>query len=99
MSEQQAQGADAAIDLNNELKARREKLAALREPSRSNKSLMEMASPAREVVRGVSAAAQRALSKKVWLKTLAHKGLRAAAMLICMRFVALWRPSRISRAT
>ena len=31
MSEQQAQGADAAIDLNNELKARREKLAALRE--------------------------------------------------------------------
>jgi hypothetical protein len=27
MSEQQAQGADAAIDLNNELKARREKLA------------------------------------------------------------------------
>ena len=29
MSEQQAQGADAAIDLNNELKARREKLAAL----------------------------------------------------------------------
>ena len=28
MSEQQAQGADAAIDLNNELKARREKLAA-----------------------------------------------------------------------
>ena len=32
MSEQQAQGADEAIDLNNELKARREKLAALREP-------------------------------------------------------------------
>ena len=31
MSEQQAQGADAAIDLNNELKTRREKLAALRE--------------------------------------------------------------------
>ena len=31
MSEQQAQGADEAIDLNNELKARREKLAALRE--------------------------------------------------------------------
>jgi lysyl-tRNA synthetase class 2 len=31
MSEQQAQGADAAIDLNNELKARREKLAQLRE--------------------------------------------------------------------
>ncbi|VFS83897.1 Lysine--tRNA ligase [Raoultella terrigena] len=31
MSEQQAQGADAAIDLNNELKSRREKLAALRE--------------------------------------------------------------------
>ena len=29
--EQQAQGADEAIDLNNELKARREKLAALRE--------------------------------------------------------------------
>jgi hypothetical protein len=27
MSEQQAQGADAAIDLNNELKTRREKLA------------------------------------------------------------------------
>mgnify|MGYP000110684704 CR=1 FL=1 len=31
MSEQQAQGADEAIDLNNELKTRREKLAALRE--------------------------------------------------------------------
>ena len=30
MSEQQAQGADEAIDRNNELKARREKLAALR---------------------------------------------------------------------
>ena len=30
MSEQQAQGADAAVDLNNELKSRREKLAALR---------------------------------------------------------------------
>lgn len=35
MSEQQAQGADEAIDLNNELKARREKLAALREQRRS----------------------------------------------------------------
>ena len=31
MSEQQAQGADAVVDLNNELKTRREKLAALRE--------------------------------------------------------------------
>jgi lysyl-tRNA synthetase class 2 len=31
MSEQQAQGADAAVDLNNELKTRREKLALLRE--------------------------------------------------------------------
>ncbi|MDP0978034.1 hypothetical protein, partial [Klebsiella pneumoniae] len=31
MSEQKAQGADEAIDLNNELKARRENLAALRE--------------------------------------------------------------------
>ncbi len=31
MSEQQAQSADEAIDLNNELKARREKLAQLRE--------------------------------------------------------------------
>ena len=30
MSEQQAQGADAVVDLNNELKTRREKLAALR---------------------------------------------------------------------
>lgn len=39
------------------------------------------------------------LVKKVWLKTLAHKGLCAAAMLICMRLAALWRPSRISRAT
>ncbi len=29
MSEQQGTGADAAIDLNNELKTRREKLAAL----------------------------------------------------------------------
>jgi hypothetical protein len=28
MSEQQAQGADAVADLNNELKTRREKLAA-----------------------------------------------------------------------
>ncbi len=35
MSEQQAQGADEAIDLNNELKTRREKLAALREQGRS----------------------------------------------------------------
>ena len=34
MSEQQAQGADEAIDLNNELKTRREKLAALREQAR-----------------------------------------------------------------
>jgi len=31
MSEQHAQGADAVVDLNNELKTRREKLAALRE--------------------------------------------------------------------
>ena len=31
MSEQQAQGADAVVDLNNELKTRREKLANLRE--------------------------------------------------------------------
>ena len=31
MSEQQPQGADAALELNNELKARREKLSALRE--------------------------------------------------------------------
>ena len=31
MSEQQAQGADVVVDLNNELKTRREKLAALRE--------------------------------------------------------------------
>lgn len=31
MSEQQAQGTDAVVDLNNELKSRREKLAALRE--------------------------------------------------------------------
>jgi hypothetical protein len=31
MSEQQAQSADEAIDLNNELKTRREKLAQLRE--------------------------------------------------------------------
>ncbi|MBE8178438.1 lysine--tRNA ligase, partial [Leptospira borgpetersenii serovar Ballum] len=31
MSEQQAQGAEAAVDLNNELKTRREKLATLRE--------------------------------------------------------------------
>ncbi len=31
MSEQQPQGADAALDLNNELKTRREKLSALRE--------------------------------------------------------------------
>ena len=31
MSEQQSQGADAVVDLNNELKTRREKLAALRE--------------------------------------------------------------------
>ena len=30
MSEQQAQGVEAAVDLNNELKSRREKLAALR---------------------------------------------------------------------
>jgi lysyl-tRNA synthetase class 2 len=30
MSEQQAQGADAVVDLNNELKTRREKLAAAR---------------------------------------------------------------------
>lgn len=42
MSEQHAQGADAVVDLNNELKTRREKLANLREriaferfPSRS----------------------------------------------------------------
>ena len=31
MSEQHAQGADAVVDLNNELKTRREKLANLRE--------------------------------------------------------------------
>lgn len=31
MSEQNAQGADEVVDLNNEMKARREKLAALRE--------------------------------------------------------------------
>ena len=31
MSEQQSQGVDAAAELNNELKTRREKLAALRE--------------------------------------------------------------------
>ncbi len=31
MSEQQPQGADQALDLNNELQSRREKLAALRE--------------------------------------------------------------------
>lgn len=31
MSEQNAQGADAVVDLNNELKTRREKLANLRE--------------------------------------------------------------------
>lgn len=38
MSEQNAQGADAVVDLNNELKTRREKLANLREqglPSRT----------------------------------------------------------------
>ncbi|BDY97123.1 hypothetical protein MUTS15_57800 [Escherichia coli] len=38
MSEQHAQGADAVVDLNNELKTRREKLANLREqglPSRT----------------------------------------------------------------
>lgn len=33
MSEQHAQGADAVVDLNNELKTRREKLANLRERS------------------------------------------------------------------
>ena len=31
MSEQQVQGADQALDLNNEVQSRREKLAALRE--------------------------------------------------------------------
>ncbi|SUB69635.1 Lysine--tRNA ligase [Pluralibacter gergoviae] len=31
MSEQQSQGDDVVVDLNNELKSRREKLAALRE--------------------------------------------------------------------
>ncbi len=31
MSEQHAQGADAVVNLNNELKTRREKLANLRE--------------------------------------------------------------------
>jgi len=31
MSEQQPQGAEQALDLNNELQSRREKLAALRE--------------------------------------------------------------------
>ena len=31
MSEQQVQGADQALDLNNELQSRREKLAGLRE--------------------------------------------------------------------
>lgn len=30
MSEQQSQGADQALDLNNEMQSRREKLAALR---------------------------------------------------------------------
>jgi hypothetical protein len=45
MSEQQAQGADAAIDLNNELKTRREKLAALREQATRSRTIFVVTTP------------------------------------------------------
>lgn len=39
MSEQHAQGADAVVDLNNELKTRREKLANLREQGIASRTI------------------------------------------------------------
>ncbi len=45
MSEQHAQGADAVADLNNELKARREKLAALREQGSRSRTISAAITP------------------------------------------------------
>lgn len=45
MSEQQAQGADAVVDLNNELKTRREKLAALREQACRSRTIFVVTIP------------------------------------------------------
>jgi hypothetical protein len=45
MSEQQAQSADEAIDLNNELKTRREKLAQLREQGSRSRTIFVVTIP------------------------------------------------------
>lgn len=45
MSEQNAQGADEVVDLNNEMKARREKLAALREQVSGSRTISVVTVP------------------------------------------------------